>query len=106
MEAIQRINEQTKNILVLEKEPSSYVDESLEPSERTPQEYARKKKVKNISNLNQSFEEMDTKKKTEPADISNEAWNKKFKPNQPIGYGHQIFTFFVHIMNNSLKFVV
>lgn len=59
------INEQTKDILMLEKEPSSYVDDSLEPSERTPQDNKRRKLVKNISNLNESFENVETKKKPE-----------------------------------------
>jgi len=51
---------------MLEKEPSSYMEDSLEPSERTTQDqYHRKKVVKNISNLNQSFDNIETKKKPE-----------------------------------------
>lgn len=78
------MNQQTKNILVHEKQPSSYVDDSLEPSERTPHEIQRKKRVKNISKLNQSFEEMETKKKPEPAAQLSEGWSKNNFKNKKI----------------------
>jgi hypothetical protein len=80
------MNEQTKNILVHEKDPSSYVDDSLEPSERTPHEIQRMKRVKNISELNQSFEEMDTKKKPEPVGQLSEGWSKNPIINKKIRY--------------------
>lgn len=79
------INEQTKDILMLEKEPSSYVDDSLEPSERTPQDNKRRKLVKNISNLNESFENVETKKKPEKKPEVKAEWTRKIEKAPIIG---------------------
>lgn len=80
------INEQTKDILMLEKDPSSYMDESREPSERgTQDQYQRKKIIKKISHLNQSFEEKETQKKIESNSNFRQGWNKNFDKNKVIG---------------------
>ena len=88
------MNEQTKNILMLEKEPSSYLEDSVEPSERQVKDlHYRKKIVKNVSNLNKSFDEMETKKKPEEPKKTREDWVNNLRANPVIGY------FYVFIKN-------
>lgn len=83
--AMRAISGKTKDILVLEKEPSSYMEDSVEPSERTPKEpQQRKKVIKTVSNLNRSFDEVDTKKKADPKK-SGEAWSQGAAEDPAIG---------------------
>lgn len=76
---------------MLEKEPSSYMEDSLEPSERTTQDqHHRKKVVKQVSNLNESFDEIETQKKPEKVSKISEKWKKELEQNQIIGYIYRI----------------
>lgn len=72
---------------MLEKEPSSYIEDSLEPSERQGKDGPLfRKVVKNVSNLNKSFDDIDTQKKSVEPQKAAPEWSPKAELNPLIGY--------------------
>lgn len=71
---------------MLEKDPSSYLEESQDPSDQgTQDQFQRKKLVKKISKLNESFEDGPTKKKSEPISKIRGNWLKNFEKSKISG---------------------